>query len=170
MTDYTMQLEETFLDYPDPEANAIIVYFMGCNHHCPGCHSPLLQKEINYSETKEEMCQRIKDLAKRADTNKLVFLGGDPLYNKNIELTRYFCTELGKTYNICIFTGYDINYVKALNLSGVKYYKCGKFDQKIARESKKTDTMYVLASSNQDFYDSNYKKLSENGILTFNNN
>ena len=170
MTDYTMQLEETLLDYPDPEANAIIVYFIGCNHHCPGCHSPLLQKEVNYSETKEEMCQRIKDLAKRADTNKLVFLGGDPLYDKNIELTRYFCTELGKTHDICIFTGYDIDDVKALNLSGVKYYKCGKFDQKIARESKKTDTMYVLASSNQDFYDSNYKKLSENGILTFNNN
>ena len=165
-----MQLEETFLDYPDPESNAIIVYFSGCNHHCPGCHSPLLQMDVNYTETKEEMCNRIKDLAKRADTNKLVFLGGDPLFDKNIVFTKYFCNELGKTFDICIFTGYDIDYVKKLALSNVKYYKCGIFDKNLARESKKTDTIYVLASSNQDFYDSNYIKLSENGILTFNNN
>ena len=167
MADYVIQLEETFLDYPDPNVNAIIVYFSGCNHHCPGCHSPLLQADVNYLETKEVMCQRIIDFAKRADTNKLVFLGGDPLYNKNIDLTRYFCERLGNKYDICIFTGYDIDYVKNLNLTGVKYYKCGLFEQKNARQSKKTDTMYVLASSNQNFYDSNYKQLSKNGILLF---
>ena len=33
----------------------------------------------------------------------------------------------------------------------------------------KTDDEYVLASPNQDFYDGNYEKLSENGILNFNN-
>jgi len=170
MTDYTIQLEETFLDYPDPEANAIIVYFTGCNHRCPNCHSPLLQEVRTYTETNEQICQKIKDFAKRADTNKLVFLGGDPLHPSNQTLNWYLCTELGKDYDICIFTGYNIDYVKNLHLTGVKYYKCGVYDEKQAQESKKTDKMYVLASRNQNFYDSNYQQLSENGILLFNNN
>jgi len=170
MTDYTIQLEETFLDYPDPEGNAIIVYFTGCNHHCPGCHSPLLQQVCKYTENNEQICQKIQDFAKRADTNKLVFLGGDPLHPSNQSLNWYLCSKLGKEYDICIFTGYDIDYVKTLNLTGVKYYKCGTYDEKQAQESKKTDEMYVLASRNQNFYDSNYQLLSKDGILLFNNN
>ena len=168
MADYTIQLEETFLDYPDPNVNAIIVYFSGCNHHCPGCHSPLLQADVNYLETKEIMCQRIIDFAKRADTNKLVFLGGDPIYSKNLALTIFLVNNLKNDFDICIFTGYDINYIKNIGLKGVKYWKCGKFDQTKLRQSKKTDNEYILASSNQDFYDGEYNKLSNNGILTFN--
>ena len=169
MSNYTIQLEETWLDYPSPEGNAIIVYFTGCSHHCLECHSPLLQEIRAYSETNEQICQKIQDFAKRADTNKLVFLGGDPLHPSNQSLNWYLCTKLGKDYDICIFTGYDINYVKQLNLTGVKYYKCGVYDKNLAQESKKTDEVYVLASSNQNFYDSNYQQLSQNGILYFNN-
>ena len=75
--------------------------------------------------------------------------------------------NLKDDFDICIFTGYDIEYVKQTGITGVKYWKCGKFDEKNLRESKKTDKEYILASPNQDFYDSNYNKLSENGILTF---
>jgi organic radical activating enzyme len=113
------------------------------------------------------MLSRIKTYAHRADTNKLVFLGGDPLYKNNLELTTYLVNNLKDEFNICIFTGYDIEYVKKLNIDGVKYWKCGTYDQTKSRQSKKTDKEYVLASPNQDFYDGNYNKLSENGILTF---
>ena len=75
--------------------------------------------------------------------------------------------ELNKNYDICIFTGYDIEYVKNLKLQGIKYYKCGKFDISQQRKSMKTDEEYVLASPNQNFYDGNYKQLSTNGILKF---
>lgn len=168
--DYTIILEETYLDYPSPEGNAVIVYFTGCEHHCPGCHSPLLQKIVKYSETNEEILDKIKTYCKRADTNKLVFLGGDPLYSEtNINLTKYLVNNLANNYDICIFTGYDINYVKNLSIQGVKYYKCGKFDQTKLRQSKKTDDEYILASPNQNFYDGNYNLLSKDGILTFNN-
>ena len=167
MEKYGLVLEETWLDYPSPDGNAIIIYMTGCDHNCPGCHSPLLQKIRPYDEEPEVMVSRIERYAHRADTNKLVFLGGDPLYKSNVELIKYFVDNLKDSFDICIFTGYNIDYVKSLNIKGVKYYKCGLYDQTKARQSKKTDTEYVLASSNQDFYDGNYNKLSENGILTF---
>lgn len=167
MDKYTIVLEETWLDYPDPESNAIIVYFRGCEHHCKGCHSTILQQFCEYSESNQEILEKIIDYCKRADTNKLVFLGGDPLYSKNIELTTFLVDNLNKEYDICIFTGYNIEYVKNLDLKDVKYYKCGSFDIDHKRESKKTDTEYVLASPNQNFYDGNYNQLSTNGILKF---
>ena len=46
MKKYSIELDETFLDYPDPEGTAIIVYMAGCSHHCPGCHSPFLQQDF----------------------------------------------------------------------------------------------------------------------------
>ena len=167
MDKYTIVLEETWLDYPDPESNAIIVYFRGCEHHCKGCHSAILQQFCEYSESNQEILEKIIDYCKRADTNKLVFLGGDPLYSKNLELTKYLVSHLNENYDICIFTGYDIEYVKNLKLQGIKYYKCGKFDISQQRKSMKTDEEYVLASPNQNFYDGNYKQLSTNGILQF---
>ena len=101
-------------------------------------------------------------------TNKLVFLGGDPLYSvNNLDITTFLVNNLKEKFDICIFTGYDIEYVKKLNIEGVKFWKCGKFDITNLRESKKTDTEYILASPNQDFYDGKYNKLSENGILKF---
>jgi len=167
--EYKIILEETFLDYPSPEGNAVIVYFTGCEHHCPGCHSPLLQKVEKYAENNQEILDKIINFCQRADTNKLVFLGGDPLYSSNLNITKFLLEKLSNDYDICIFTGYDIDTVQKLQIKGAKYYKCGKFDINNLRQSKKTDNEYVLASPNQNFYDSDYKLISENGILTFNN-
>ena len=167
---YTAVLEETLLDYPSPDDNAIIVYLTGCEHHCPGCHSPLIQKVQEYTETPEELTEKLVDYCRRAETNKIVLLGGDPLHETNIPYTKHILQTLSHSYDICIFTGYSIDYVKQLGISGAKYYKCGKFDINTVRKSLKTDDKYVLASPNQDFYDENYNKISENGILYFNSN
>ena len=91
------------------------------------------------------------------------------MYSKNLELTTFLVNNLSEEFEICIFTGYNIDYIKEIGLHGVKYWKCGKFDINNIRKSMKTDDEYVLASPNQDFYDDNYEKLSENGILNFNN-
>jgi len=165
---FTIPLEETWLDYPSPDGIAVIVYFCGCEHHCKGCHSPLLQQEYEYIESNKEILEKIKTYAFKVYTNRLVFLGGDPLYAKNIELTRYLVGNLSDEFDICIFTGYDIDYVRKVGIKGVKFWKCGKFDIDNARESMKTDEEYVLASPNQNFYDGKYELISTNGILKFN--
>lgn len=164
---FTITLEETWLDYPTPDDNAIAIIMTGCEHHCFGCHSVNLQKEDKYSESKEELVERIKDYSKRAQTNKLILIGGDPLYKANIEYTKYIISELNKDFDICLYTGYSIETVKNLDLKGVKYFKCGKFDKQSSRESKKTDSCFILASPNQNFYDGEYNLISKDGILTF---
>lgn len=170
MEQYKIVLEETWQDYPSPEGNAIIVYMTGCSHHCEGCHSPDLQKIRKYSQPDNVIIDNIREYADRADTNKIVLLGGDPLHLSNLKLTKNILNVLSKNYEICIFTGYPIDHVKALKISGAKFYKCGTFDQNQYQEPGKTDEKYTLASKNQNFYDENYVQISQNGVLIFNNN
>ena len=164
---YKVQLEETYLEYPDPEADAIAVILPGCDHHCPGCHSVELQTPVKYEESNEELAQRLKDFANRAGTNKVVLIGGDPLYSSNIEITRHLVDTLHTQLDFCIYTGYSIEYVKKLAIKNVKFFKCGTFDKNNVRKSEKTDQHFQLASPNQNFYDGEYNLLSENGILNF---
>lgn len=166
---YTVPLEESWLDYPSPDGNAVAVILTGCEHHCIGCHSVGLQKVKTYAEEPKKLTLRIKEFCKRACTNKIVLLGGDPLLCSNLGITRYLVDNLSSEYDICIYTGYDIEYVKKLQITGVKYFKCGKYLKEFSRDSQKTDSSFILASSNQDFYDGNYNKLSNNGILNFKN-
>lgn len=164
---FTIALEETLLEYPSNNGNALAIIFTGCPHHCIGCHSKNLQLVQTYTESPSELIARIKEKAKRALTTKLVITGGDCLYGNNLEYTREIVNTLGNIFDICIYTGYDIEYVKTLNLKHVKYYKCGTYKKEISRESMKTDTQFILASSNQNFYDAEYNLLSKDGILNF---
>ena len=170
MDKYDIVLEETWLDYPSPEGSAIIVYMTGCSHHCEGCHSPELQEIRQYSESPNLIVEKIHNYALRADTNKIVLLGGDPIHPSNLSLTRNILNKLSQNFDICIFTGYPIEIIKRLQITGAKYYKCGTFDIKQYQKPCKTDEKYVLASKNQNFYDENYVQISENGVLIFNNN
>lgn len=163
-------IEETFLDYPSPDDTAVIVFLPGCSHKCLGCQNPDLQQlHEEYSEKEsKDIIERINNMCLRCDTNKLVLSGGDPLNPCNRKLSKLICEELGKEKDICIYTGYEIDEVKEMNINGFKIIKCGKFDCNNVRKSEKTDDELILATPNQNFYDSNYNQLSENGILKFN--
>lgn len=168
MEQYTTVLEESWLDYPDPADNAVLLYMTGCCHHCEGCHSPLLQLCKPYAETYEEIANKLTTYCNRAGTAKVVLLGGDPLHPHNANLTKYLLDTLSNSLDFCIFTGYSIEKVKELQLSGAKYYKCGKFDKNQYQNPQKTDFEYILASKNQNFYDSGFTQISNDGILIFN--
>ena len=86
---------ETLSEFPDEIT--LCINISNCPCHCKGCHSPLLQQECEYAESNEEILNKIIEYTNRADTNKLVFLGGDPLYSKNLELTTYLVNELNKS-------------------------------------------------------------------------
>lgn len=170
MIKYHIDLQETFLDYPDPEGSAVILFMSGCIHCCPGCQNPELQQSVKYDETKESLCNRIVEFSKRSDTNKLVLSGGDPLAPKNIEYTKYILETLGISFDICIYTGYSYSDIKKFGLAGYKYIKCGKFDILHKQNSFKTDEMIQFASPNQELYEfGNDTPLTTNGVFYFNN-
>lgn len=169
MKKYSIELDETFLDYPDPEGTAVIFFLSGCPHNCVGCQNLELQEPVEYTETPKELCERIAEFSKRCDTNKIVISGGDPLSKNNIEYTRAILEHLKGNFDICIYTGYTYDTVKTFHLDGYKYIKCGKFDIKNKQKSYKDDEKMQFASPNQELYEfGNDTPLTNSGIFYFN--
>ena len=104
--------------------------------------------------------------AYRYRTKKLVISGGDPLYGRNTEVVREILC-LNRYFDICIYTGYTMDVVKSLDLTGFKFLKCGKYEVAQAQVSSKSDEKICFASRNQKLYDSNYNLISDDGIYKF---
>lgn len=159
-------ITETFLEYPDNNSIATIVYFRGCDRDCKGCHNTDLQ---DFVDLPDNYIQAIKDYCGRLKTNKIVLCGGDPLFSKNLAKTRELLAALGTSYDICIYTGASIDEVKELNLSGFKFVKCGIFDASQFIGATKTDEFIRFATKNQELYDENLNLLSKNGVYYYDN-
>lgn len=158
----------TFIDYPSPTDWANIYYFSGCSHFCKSCQNQELQNcNVGNYCTVEALNTLISTNSKKNQTNKVVFSGGDPLHPHNINDIKYFLQLYGSLYDICIYTGYDIDYVKQNEITNFKFIKCGKFDETTKRESGNFEDRFILASPNQNFYDSNYRQISKEGILIY---
>ena len=163
-----MKIQHTFLDYPDNSSGAIIVYMSGCEHNCDDCQSPDLQ-EFTDKENIVEVVSEIVHMQDKWKTNKLVISGGDCLHPKNLKYTKDIINTFKCFYDdeICIYTGYDLDYIKKLNLKRFDYIKGGKYEVTLKQESKKTDEYIQFASTNQFLIDNNYNILSKNGVYTF---
>jgi organic radical activating enzyme len=158
----------TFIDYPDNESVSILLYFYGCDNGCFNCHNKNIDNNTNYKEfTIDEILKELYISSNKLKTNKIVFSGGDCLYRNNINFTKELLNKLKFNYDICIYTGYNLGYIKRNNIRGFKFIKIGKYENKIKQESFKTDDFIQFASRNQNLYDSNLKLLSNNGIYFF---
>jgi organic radical activating enzyme len=165
----------SFLDYPDPESHSVVAFMMGCNNNCKGCHNYRFKDRIFFSDDIKtydihDFCKEVRKRLTANRTNKLVLSGGDPLSSFNIDFTKEllnnkpFCSSC----DICIYTGYDIEYVKNNNLPNTfKYIKVGNYIEDVSKKPKKTSEKFVLASSNQGIYDNTYNLLSKDGIFLF---
>lgn len=171
MTRILQPISATWLDYPDDESLALTVVMMGCDNGCPKCQNPEFQNPFYDKMTKDytpqELEAELQILGKRNHTNKLVLSGGDPLAPCNIEWTKEFLNIT--SFDVCIYTGHNIEWVKEHGVSKFVFVKCGKFDFKTYRESLKDDEKMVFASPNQELYNNNFDLLSQDGIYYFNN-
>jgi organic radical activating enzyme len=172
MVNVKYPFECTWIDYPDNENLAIIIYFMGCEQSCLNCHNtefknPKHNKNTRYLDFKS-FTEEIEYHSTLYQTNKIVFTGGDPLSSYNMEFVKGYL-KVAPVYNkhICIYTSYDISYVRSNNVSGFKFIKCGKYIEELKQKSYKTDELFQLASSNQNIYNSNLELISKLGVLKF---
>ena len=173
MTKIIKRIEESFIDYPDNKSIALCVIIPGCVNNCAGCQNPWFQSPNPAPETVDELSideldKKLDKLCKLNNTNKIVLSGGDPLSPYNIEYTKSFLEKYKEKYDICIYTGHNIDYVKENNVIGFKFIKCGKFDINNKRESDKTDEKMIFASPNQELYDDKLNLISKDGIYYFN--
>jgi len=159
----------SFLDFPDPEAHAVVVYMMGCDNVCEGCQNPEF-KNPNFSESTEEFTAlkllfEVAKSLKKHRTSNIVLTGGDPFSKHNRQFTQEFLL-MTHDWKTCVYTGHDIEYVKEYSLCGFDYLICNPYDKTKKVLSEKTDEYFQLASTNQEIY---YGKelISKNGKLIF---
>lgn len=169
-TKIVVPFSKTWIDYPDDESLAVVIYFLGCIHNCIGCHNPLF-KLTDYKSAQEFTPKQLYDeLFKFCDahqTKKVIFSGGDSLNDANVAFTKYFVNSYGNIFDICIYTGYTIEEVKYKNIKGFKYIKVGQYVEELKQESYKSDHCLQLASSNQEIYNANYNLVSRKGKMNF---
>lgn len=155
----------SFLDYPTVD-HCVTIYFTGCWGNCKGCHNKELINDDYDIWTRifdiQEFFKTLKFESDRFRTNKVTLMGGDPLYDTNIEFTKEILKR-NKDYDICLYTGQDLDFVKNNNISGFKFLKTGFYDENLYIDAQKTDTFFQLASTNQKIYDENFNLLTEKG-------
>lgn len=160
----------TFLDYPDNESRAVIIYFLGCEHQCVGCQNPTFKNRDCNGSKEVSIIQLYNDLVEKCtkeNTNKVVFSGGDPLYIYNRDFVREFVNKYGNVFDICIYTGYEIEQVKMMKIKGFKFIKTGGYDEVLRQESCQSDNFMQFASTNQELYNENFSLLTRNGRINF---
>ena len=161
----------TFIDYPDNESIAVLLYIMGCEQNCEGCHNPDFKNEYYNFGTKqfenEELITEIEKQSKRNKTNKIVFSGGDPLFPNNLEDLKFVLNKIKNKFEIMIYTSYEIEHVIKQEITGFSFIKCGVFNKKLFQEPTKNDDFIRFASKNQNLYNSKFELISDNGIYIF---
>jgi len=164
-------LQTTFLDYPDNISQAVLIYFLGCDHYCKDCHNPELS---NYDNSKgklitvEKLYNEVFKFAQSLKTNKIVLSGGDPLYKENLNFTRRFLNNYGDIFDICVYTGHSIRYVKKNEIKNFKFIKCDKYMTEYKTQFMKCDEYMQLSSTNQKFFNEGFNQVSRDGRYYFN--
>lgn len=178
---YVSGVNAVWQDFPDWELPAIIVYFEGCGHHCPGCQNfvnqaPKYEHLVSEDLLFKDICQKSRSWK----TDKVVLSGGDPFFHSGwaeLKAKLQFITKLQKAgYSVCVYTGYELEdilgfYKRYPDEIKPDFLKCGRYDQDSARISGKFKYKLVLASPNQSLWrlqGDEYIKLTEQGVLSVN--
>lgn len=157
-------------DYPSTMHQSIVIYMYGCDNGCEGCHNSTFTGEPgdnHVSVTVDELTEMIDRYVDKYKTNKVVLQGGDPLADINVKFTKQFVQENKDRYDICIFTGHEVDKVIDHGIHGFKFVKTGKYDQTKYQRSKKSITKMIYASTNQTLFDESLNQVSINGIYNF---
>ena len=94
-------------------------------------------------EQKKTLKSLRESFAKSVFNKELTISGGEPLMQTDALLE--LLEEL-KDFNLCLYTGHELNEVPEKVLSYLKYVKVGRFEQEL-----KTTTQPFVGSSNQQF-------------------
>lgn len=140
----SIQFNKSLVDGPGVRT---LVFFQGCDIHCPGCHNQSawdITKGTLYSV--KELAEQIK---KGTFNNKITLTGGEPLMQKEalVELLK----EL-KGLDVIVYTGHQKEEVPEEVWKLTSYVKCGPFIERL-----KTTIKPYVGSSNQELIKSEVK-------------
>lgn len=121
-----------------------VLMIQGCSMKCYNCHNQIAQSKGNgYTYNIDRL---IKKLELICLNKKITISGGEPMeqYSSVLELVRKL-DILG--FDICIYTGWEINQVPPEIFNYINYIKAGAFINSLK------DTSFIFfGSSNQQFF------------------
>ncbi|MBU5294776.1 radical SAM protein [Anaerosalibacter bizertensis] len=121
-----------------------VLFLQGCNRNCEGCHN------ISISEHNEGNKYSIFELLNIIDliclNKKITISGGEPL-EQPTSLKTLLIELQNKNYDICLYTGNNLEDIPDDILKYLNYVKVGNFIKK-----QKKDTLTYYGSSNQSLY------------------
>lgn len=128
-----------------------VLFLQGCNMNCPGCHNKTAQKRgegilMCVNEVAEFVIQKCHN-------KRLTISGGEPLEQWDV-LRDLLDILNSKGFDICVYTGWNIERIPEDVFALADYIKTGSFIT-----SMKSDNIHYVGSSNQKMY---YKELSGN--------
>ena len=118
-----------------------VLFLQGCDLQCIGC-----QNKSTWDLTKgikKDIKVLAQELREKCFNKKLTVSGGEPLMQA--EALRELLEEL-KDFDLCLYTGHELNEVPQSILTYLKYIKVGRFVQEL-----RTTTKPFVGSSNQRF-------------------
>lgn len=157
-------IRETWLDYPSPDGSAVIAFFEGCTHHCPGCQSPTTWSiNEDHAVAPFEALEMIETFAKRCGTDKVVISGGDAFCYSRNDVIVLIHNLKAHGYHVCVYTGYYIADIDTFYKDFERYtshfvlrpdyVKAGPYVQELKEEKwGKSDEEFRLATKNQGWW------------------
>lgn len=169
--------------FVDGQGVRTVIFFAGCEHHCPGCQNATIQNPEAGQECTEVLISEIaNEINKRPFLRGITLSGGDPFLFPDKSLN--FIIELSKKiegklhignrdkFDIWIYTGYtweellskndeDINMI--LKLDALSVIVDGRFERELADKRLK-----FKGSKNQRIIDV-HSSLKKNEIVLWRN-
>ncbi len=118
-----------------------VVFLQGCTLHCPGCHNKATWALDKGQEVKTKELARI--LREKSFNKKITISGGEPLLQE-IALLELF--EELKDFDICLYTGREIEDVPPSILKYLRFIKTGPFIKEL-----RSSLIPYVGSTNQKF-------------------
>lgn len=128
-----------------------VLYLQGCDLRCKGCQNKST-RNINKGELIDSH-ELALALRKQCMNKKLTISGGEPLLQADALLT--LLEEL-KDFDLCLYTGHQIEEVPKEILKYLKYIKVGPFIEEL-----KTTTKPFVGSKNQEFMEVRHDETSK---------
>ncbi len=134
-----------------------VLFLQGCSKNCSGCHNSGIKEHGKGTEM--EIDALINFIESKCCNGKITISGGEPL--EQMDSLAVLLEKLKvKGYNICVYTGWELEKVPEKILKLVDYIKTGSFIINL-----RNSYMQYAGSSNQHMFAVNNGKIKEMSLL-----
>lgn len=121
-----------------------VLFLQGCSMNCVGCHNKIAQKKGNGEW--RDVAEIADSIIRKCHNKRLTISGGEPL--EQWEALRELITMLAdRDFDICIYTGWNMDKIPDEVFQMVNYVKTGSFVADL-----KSDNIHYVGSSNQRMF------------------